>query len=372
VGPVNRAGEHHMRQPARWRWRLGRPSRPDPNQATGPDRGLEAGWEQAEWSGRVGWLPELVRVTPTRVGVGRDWTATLAVVGYPNEAAPGWLEPLLTYTAAPVDVCLHVDPVPTELAHRQLRRQLARLESGRFHDADHGRLPDPHADAAAHDAHELTARLARADTRLHRLGLYLTVHAAHPDELDEHLTALRALCAQVLCDARPVTYRALQGWTTTLPLGIDALRQRRVMDSDAAATLFPFAGTDLPRPDPASPSLGTGVLYGRNLASGGLVLHDRFAAPNYNTVVLATSGAGKSYLVKLEALRSLYRGVDILVIDPEDEYARLCRAVGGAHLRLGAAGVRVNPLDLPHHHTPTPTAAGGCSPTPCSGCCWAS
>jgi type IV secretory pathway VirB4 component len=152
---------------------------------------------------------------------------------------------------------------------------------------------------------------------------------------------LRTLAASLLCDARPVTFRALQGWITTLPVGVDALRLRRTMDTAALAAAFPFASPSLPTTE--------GVFYGRNAASHGLVFWDRFAQPNHNCVILARSGAGKSYLAKLEALRWLYAGVQVAVIDPEDEYRRMAQAVGGTTIRLGAPGVRVNPFDLPSH-----------------------
>jgi hypothetical protein len=144
----------------------------------------------------------------------------------------------------------------------------------------------------------------------------------------------------------PCTFRSLQGWATTLPAGTDQLMLRRTMDTAALAASFPFTSPDLPR-DPASPEALPGVLYGVNTAGPGLVAWDRWAADNHNSVTLAASGAGKSYLAKLEVLRSLYQGTECWVIDPEDEYARLARAVGGAYVHLGAAGVHLNPLDLP-------------------------
>ena len=158
---------------------------------------------------------------------------------------------------------------------------------------------------------------------------------------------MRTLAASLLMDAKPATYRSLQGWVTCLPMGLDLLRMRRTFDTAALSAAFPFTSPDLPGPDPASVAAPAGVLYGFNLGSQGLVHWDRFALDNHNSVVLGRSGAGKSYLVKLEALRSLYRGVEIAVIDPEDEYARLTRAVGGTLVRLGAPGVRLNPFDLP-------------------------
>jgi type IV secretory pathway VirB4 component len=135
-----------------------------------------------------------------------------------------------------------------------------------------------------------------------------------------------------------VTFRALQGWVTTLPLGIDALRVRRTFDTKALAAAFPFASAEL--------ESSGGIFLGRNATSGGLVFVDRFASENHNQVVLARSGAGKSYLAKLQILRSLYAGVEVLVIDPEDEYRRLAEAVGGTVVGLGEAGQRLNPLDL--------------------------
>ena len=315
----------------------------------------------------AGWLPERIQVGPrqllTQGPAGTEYCTSLAIVGYPRQVSPGWLTPLLCYPGR-LDVGLHIEPMPTEIAARRLRQQLARLESSRALDADKGRLADPRTDTAAADAEELATRLARGETRLHRLGLYLTLHAPTPDQLADHARAVRALASSMLLDARPTTYRTLQGWTTTLPVGIDALGRTRVMDTDALSCMIPLPSLESPGADPITAAPPPGVLYGHNLATGGLVIHDRFAAPNHNAVILAASGAGKSYLAKLELLRSLYRGVEVIVIDPEDEYARLATHVGGTHLRLGAPGVRINPLDLPHSAQPLPTQPPPTQPPP--------
>ena len=282
--------------------------------------------------------PDAVEVAARRLRLGDGFAATLAVTGYPREVGPGWLDPLLTHPGR-LDVALHVDPVPAAVAADRLRRQRARLESARRMTASKERLADPDVDVAAEDAADLAARLARGEGRLFRVGLYLTVHADTDAALGAELSRVRALSASLLLDAQPASYRQLQGWVTTLPVGLDNLGLRRSFDTAALAAAFPFATADLP-------GSGTGVLYGRAARGGGLVCWDRFAQPNYNSVILARSGAGKSYLAKLEALRSLYRGIDVAVIDPEDEYARLAATVGGTHLPLGAAGVRVNPFDL--------------------------
>jgi type IV secretory pathway VirB4 component len=281
--------------------------------------------------------PDSVEVHPRALRVGDGWCRSFAVTGYPREVGRGWLEPLCAHPGR-LDVALHIEPVPAALAAERLRRQLARLESGRRADAAKGRLADPDVEVAAEDARELAAGLARGEQKLFRVALVLTVHAADEKALEAECARVRALCASMLLDVKPATWRSLQGWASTLPLGVDALGQRRAFDTDALAASFPFASAEL--------SAATGVLYGTTQTGTGLVCWDRFACDNHNSVILARSGAGKSYLAKLEALRSLYQGIEIAVVDPEDEYRRLAETVGGAYVHLGAPGVRLNPFDL--------------------------
>jgi type IV secretory pathway VirB4 component len=281
--------------------------------------------------------PDAIEVGPRALRVGDGWCRSFYIVGYPREVGHGWLEPLTAHPGR-LDVAVQVEPVPANLAAERLRRQLARLESGRRSDAAKGRLVDPDVEVAAADAMQLAAGLARGEQRLFRVGLYLTVHARSEQALDAECARVRALCSSMLLDSQPATWRALQGWVSTLPVGVDALLQRRSFDTDALAASFPFASAEL--------SATTGVLYGTATNGSGLVLWDRFAQDNHNSVILARSGAGKSYLAKLEALRSLYAGIEIAVVDPEDEYRRLAETAGGAYVHLGAPGVRVNPFDL--------------------------
>ena len=282
--------------------------------------------------------PDAIQTSASSLRTGTQSIRTFAVTGYPREVGPGWLAPLLTATGT-FDVALHVDPMPPAMAAERLRRQRARLESARRIDMDRGRLVDPELEVAADDAHDLARRVARGEGKLFRIGLYITVRAANDGDVNAECARLRALCASLLLDVQPCTFRALQGWMSTLPLGVDRLRMHRSFDTQALAAAFPFVTDGLAQAD-------DGVLYGLTTGGGGVVLWDRFTQPNYNSVILARSGAGKSYLAKLEALRSLYRGVDVLVVDPENEYERLADSVGGTHVRLGAPGVRINPFDL--------------------------
>ncbi len=290
--------------------------------------------------------PDCVEVGPRRLRLGPGYAATFAVTGYPATVGGVFLETIFSWPGR-LDVAIHIDPIPADVAAGQLRRQRAKFESSRRIDADKGRLGDPQVDAAAEDAADLADRIARGAAKLFRTGVYVTVHAATEDSLVEACAQVRAAAASMLLDLQPVTWRHLHGWTTTLPLGVDAIRMCRTLDTGALAAAFPFASPDLPAPLPGDPPPLGGVLYGVNIASAGVVVWDRWAQDNHNSVILARSGAGKSVHVKLEVLRNMYMNVVVAVVDPEDEYVRLAQRVGGTVVQLGAPGVRLNPLDIP-------------------------
>ncbi|WP_433657955.1 VirB4 family type IV secretion system protein [Nocardia sp. CA-128927] len=310
-------------------------------------------WRSNRHSG-VGheFAPDSLSIGARHLDVGSDHVATLAITGYPREVHPGWLAPLLTHPGR-LELALHIEPVDPVTAASRLRRQLGRLEAARMHNADHGRMADPQIEVAVEDAHDLSSRVARGEGRLFRVGVYLTVHASTAAELTEEVAAVRALAASLLIDTCHVSYRSVQGWVSTLPLGLDLVKLRRTFDTAALAAAFPFSSPQLPAEDPVTVTNPTGVLYGHDAGSG-LLFWDRFASTvdNHNAVVLGRSGSGKSYFLKAEMLRSLYRGIEVICIDPEDEYRRLAEAVGGTYIHLGAAGVRLNPFDLEVHTRP--------------------
>lgn len=271
------------------RRRKGRPAVEEFTDTATPPMGIDPA--ALEWDTGALFSPDEIHVGARYLTADGAHVAVLAVTGYPRDAYPGWLDPLIGYPGR-VDVSLHIEPVDPHTAATRLRRNLARLESGRRYAADRGRLPDPDVDAAVEDAHDLAARVARGEGRLYRVGLYLAVHADDEHALTEHVSAVRALAASLLLDARPASYRQLAGWTTCLPLGLDRLRTHRTMDTAAVAAGFPFTSPDLPAPDPVTPAVPGGVFYGFNLGSSGLVCWDRFTADNYNSVVLARSAPG--------------------------------------------------------------------------------
>ncbi|WP_051326193.1 VirB4 family type IV secretion system protein [Glycomyces tenuis] len=285
--------------------------------------------------------PDSAVIEARRMAVGDGFAAVLVVTGYPAQLPLGWFEVLVGQHAR-VTVALHLDGVAAEVAASRLHRRRTRLESARSDAAHRGRLDDPATDAAAEDAAELAGRIARGETRLLRQAVYVTVYAESKDALDLACAKVRSGASAALLDARPATFRQVPGLLACTPLGVDGVGAARTVDVDTAAASFPFASADVP-----GSVTEDAVLCGVNLFSGGPVMWDRWSLANHNSVTLATSGAGKSYLTKLECLRQLYGGAEVVIVDPEAEYTALAEHVGGQVIAPGRAGTRLNPLALP-------------------------
>lgn len=299
----------------------------------------------------VSWFgPGGIEVHARHLEIDGVFAATLTLTGYPSEVLPGWLETIYTYPAR-IDVAIHAEPVAPLQAASRLRKQRARLEAGRRGDADKGRLDDPMIEAAAADAAHLAHRVARASAKLFKAAIHLTAYADTQDELGAILAELRGLLAAQLAALTPATFRQIEGWTATLPVGVDRLGPARTLATEALAACLPIASPDLTRLDEEGGV--SGVLWGLNTATGNPVFWDRWAQQNHNSVVLGASGSGKSFLAKTDLLRELYQGTTVSVIDPEGEYAALAQAVGGTVVHLGTPGARINPLDLPDPHAAT-------------------
>src|SRR5206468_10430382 len=214
------------------------------------------------------------------------------------------------------------------------------LEASYSINQEKGKVRDPGLEAAIQDAEELRDSLQVGEQRFFRFGLYLTMYANSLDELTQIGRKIEGIFGQSLIYTKPATLQMEQGFNSSVPLCTDQLQIARNMNTGALSTSFPFTSAELSRNE--------GVLYGLNRHNNGLVLFDRFSLENANMVVFAKSGAGKSFAIKLEALRSLMMGTEVIIIDPEDEYRTLCEAVGGSYLRLSlASDTRINPFDLP-------------------------
>ncbi|MFD0555655.1 hypothetical protein FB566_0865 [Stackebrandtia endophytica] len=289
--------------------------------------GFPAG--EGVWPSIVAARPRLLATSDTSL------SSTLLVTGWPGEVDMAWLDHL---TGDGVEASIHIVPVNPIVAASRLRKRRARLEAARRYEANRDKLDDPSVEAAAQAAADLAGRIARGETRLHTVAVYLTVHATTATELTEKVAAVSAHAAAGMWEVRPVTWRQVAGRVSTLPVGVDLVGARRATDTDVAAAAFPFVSPD-------APATHRGVLYGLNLYGGGPVWWDRWARDNHNSVVIARSGAGKSYFTKTEVIRQLIDEVEVSIIDPDGEYLALAEHLGGTVTTPGAT--HLNPLALP-------------------------
>lgn len=283
--------------------------------------------------------PPSFKVESAYLQIGKRFARTLYVYGYPRQIFTGWLSPLINMDEV-IDISLNIEPVENQIVLDNLRKKVGQLEASYTINQEKGKVRDPGLEAAIQDAEELRDKLQVGEERFFRFGLYVTLYADTLEELNQRQRQVEGMFGQSLVYTKPATLQMEQGFNSTLPMASDQLQVARNMNTGALSSSFPFTSAELSRNE--------GVLYGLNRHNNGLVLFDRFSLENANMVVFAKSGAGKSFFVKLEALRSLMQGTEIIIVDPEDEYRQLAEAVNGSYLRISlASDTRLNPFDLP-------------------------
>ena len=272
--------------------------------------------------------------------LGTKYGQTIYVYGYPRQLYTGWASPILNADEV-LDVSMFIYPVETEIVMKNLRRKVTQLEADLAINNEKGKTRDPALEAALSDAEELRDQLQLGAEKFFRFGLYLTLYAYSLDELNFVRSKVETMLGQQMLFSKVASSQQEQGLKSAVPQLSDQLQIRRNMNTGAISTSFPFTSADLTQEN--------GVLYGVNMHNNGLVIFDRYTLENANMVVFAKSGAGKSFTVKLEALRTMMMGAEVLIIDPENEYQKLSDAVGGSYIRLSLnSDVRINPFDLPH------------------------
>lgn len=283
--------------------------------------------------------PSSLEFKSTHFQLGTRYARTYYVYGYPRQLYTGWLSGMVNLDEV-IDMSMYIYPVESQVVLENLRKKVTQLEAGIQIDAEKGRVRDPGKQAAILDAEEMRDKLQVGEERFFRFGLYFTLYAGSMEELEFVSHKVESMLGQQLVYSKPATSQQEQGLNSTVPQLSDQLQIRRNMSTGALSTSFPFTSADLTQDN--------GILYGINMHNSGLVIFDRFSLENGNSVVFAKSGAGKSFTVKLEALRSMMFGTEIFIIDPENEYQRMCEAVGGAYVRLSLnSATRINPFDLP-------------------------
>lgn len=283
--------------------------------------------------------PSSFEIEKNYVRIGDRFARTLFVVGYPRYITVGWFDEIINFSAT-FDISIYFSPLPAAMVLKQLRDKVGRVEAEISMAQEKGKARDPQAETALRDTEQLRDDLTQGIEHFFSVGLYTTLYAKSLEELDKLTEDIEALFSTRLVFTKRVLFQAEQGFNTTLPLGNDELQIPFNMNTSPASASFPFVSADL--------SSDNGILYGINRHNNSLVLFDRFSMQNANAVVFATSGAGKSYAIKLEVLRSLMMGIDVIIIDPEREYQHLCDAVGGTYINISLSSQsRINPFDLP-------------------------
>lgn len=283
--------------------------------------------------------PSSLEINSSYFRLGTKYGRTIYIYGYPRQIYTGWLSPIINIDEV-IDISMFIYPVDTQTILKNLGRKVTQLEASLNINAEKGKTRDPALEAAIMDAEQLRDSLQVGSERFFRFGLYITLYGDSLDELAYIQNKIETIFGQQLVFSKVASSQQEQGLNSTIPQMSDDLQIRHNMNTGAISTSFPFTSADL--------SQESGVLYGINMHNSGLVIFDRFSLENANMVVFAKSGAGKSFTVKLEALRSMMVGTEIIIIDPENEYQKLADAVGGSYIRLSlSSSTRINPFDLP-------------------------
>lgn len=283
--------------------------------------------------------PAGVQVNSNYLKVGDKHVKIFFVFSYPRYLSTGWLEPLINLPNI-FDVSLFIDPVDTGLALKNLRKKAAQIESQISDQQDKGLVRDPMLETALQDVENLRDTLQQSQERLFSVGVYIAIYSDTLEELSKLESQVQSILESKLIYLKPALFQQLEGLMSILPLVQDKIDVRTPMNSGPVASFFPFVSEDL--------NSNQGIMYGINRHNNNLIIFDRFSLENANQVVFAKSGAGKSYATKLEIIRYMMTGVDVLVIDPENEYQKLTEAFGGSFFNISLSShEHINPFDVP-------------------------
>ena len=283
--------------------------------------------------------PSAMKVESNYLQVSGKYARSFFVLTYPRYLSTNWLSPVINMDI-PMDISMFIYPMETDVIMKKLRDKVGQLQATIAMNQEKGAVRDPMLETAYHDVEELRDSLQQGTERYFRFALYFTVYADDLPALDKISSSVESALSSKLVVTKRAVLQAEQGFNSTLPLGADELAISTNMNTGPLSTAFPFVSSELTSND--------GILYGINRHNNSLILFDRFQMENANSVVFAKAGAGKSYAVKLEVLRSLMIGADVIIIDPENEYKHLAEAVGGSYLGVSLnSNSRINPFDLP-------------------------
>ncbi len=282
--------------------------------------------------------PEAIEIDFTFQKINSTYTRTLFVAGYPRSVPANWLSPLINYPHQ-MNISMFIYPVDSGEILDNLKRKITEMEAEIQSDLRSGKISNINTEIKLEDARFIREELAKGSERFFQFGLYVTIQTNTKEELDRITKSIQSALGSLLIVSKKATLQMNDGFKTTLPMGVDKLKVTRNMDTTSLATTFPFTSSEL--------TMETGIIYGINEHNDSLVIFDRFKMENANMIIFAKSGAGKSYTVKLEILRQLMFGAEVIVLDPEHEYEDLSRAVNGEYINFTfGSDTKLNPFDL--------------------------
>lgn len=282
--------------------------------------------------------PGALEVDFDHLKIGNKYFRTLFVAGYPRFVTANWLAPLINFDHS-LDVAMYIYPVEGKSVLDELRRKIAEMEAEIQTDIQRGKIVDPATQAKLEDARALQEQLVKGAERFFQFGLYITIPADSLEELNQVSKEVESALGALLIVSKHATLQMEDGFKATIPTMVDRLMITRNMDTTSLATTFPFTSSEL--------TANEGIMYGINEHNDSLIIFDRFTLENANSVIFGKSGGGKSYMVKLESLRSLLFGTEVIIIDPEKEYEPLTKVVGGEYITFGFdSPSKINPFDL--------------------------
>lgn len=282
--------------------------------------------------------PSFVDVDFTNLKIDSRFYRTLYVVGYPRYVSANWLYSLITFDH-PLFISMFVYPTESKEILDDLKRKIAQMQATIEADIKSGKVVDPTVQVQLDDALTLQAELAKGAERFFQFGLYVTIPSDTKEELDSLTKEVDSTLASLLIIAKTAILEQEEGFKSCLPLFVDKIKVWRNMDTTSLSMTFPFSTASLTRNE--------GILYGVNQHDGSLIIFDRFTLENANSVILGKSGGGKSFLIKLEALRLLSMGTEVIILDPENEYAKLAKELGGEFVEFSSNSMyKINPFEL--------------------------
>lgn len=283
--------------------------------------------------------PSALQILPKSVNLGDKIARTFFIISYPRYLSDNWFSPVINLDKV-FDVSISIHPIDTAKIMRTFQKKVAEVASQISTREARGIVRDPMLDTAYRDLEDLRDKLQQATEKMFDVGLYITIYADNEADLFKTESEIKSILDAKLVYMKPALFQQEDGFKSVIPIGDDRLQVHQKLNTEPLGSLFPFVSFDL--------NTDKGILYGLNRHNSSLIIFDRFGLENYNSITFAKSGSGKSYATKLEILRSLMYGINVMVIDPEKEYEYLAEAVGGRYFNISLTSEHhINPFDLP-------------------------